>query len=51
MLDDGLVSGQHARLTRGAGGYDLEDLGSKNGTWVDNLRSTEAGRCACATAR
>jgi len=39
VLDDGLVSGRHARLTRGAGGYDLEDLGSKNGTWVDNLRT------------
>ena len=38
VLDDGLVSGQHARLTRGPGGYDLEDLGSKNGTWVDNQR-------------
>jgi transcriptional regulator with PAS, ATPase and Fis domain len=38
VLDDGLVSGQHARITRGPGGYDLEDLGSKNGTWVDNLR-------------
>ncbi|HEX3901211.1 MAG TPA: sigma 54-interacting transcriptional regulator [Polyangia bacterium] len=38
VLDDGLVSSQHARLTRGSGGYDLEDLGSKNGTWVDNQR-------------
>jgi len=38
VLDDGLVSGQHARITRGAGGFDLEDLGSKNGTFVDNLR-------------
>jgi transcriptional regulator with PAS, ATPase and Fis domain len=38
VLEDGLVSGQHARLSRGAGGYDLEDLGSKNGTWVDNQR-------------
>jgi transcriptional regulator with PAS, ATPase and Fis domain len=38
VLEDGMVSGQHARLTRGAGGYDLEDLGSKNGTWVDNQR-------------
>ena len=38
VLDDGLVSSQHARITRGAGGYDLEDLGSKNGTWVDNQR-------------
>jgi DNA-binding NtrC family response regulator len=38
VLDDGLISGRHARMSRGAGGYDLEDLGSKNGTWVDNLR-------------
>jgi DNA-binding NtrC family response regulator len=38
VLDDGLVSSQHARITRVVGGYDLEDLGSKNGTWVDNLR-------------
>ena len=36
MLDDALVSGHHARITRGAGGYELVDLGSKNGTWVDN---------------
>jgi transcriptional regulator with PAS, ATPase and Fis domain len=39
VLDDGLVSSQHARVMRGAGGFDLEDLGSKNGTFVDNLRS------------
>src|SRR5450755_349671 len=38
-LDDGLVSGRHARIGRGLGGYDIEDLGSKNGTWVDNLRT------------
>src|SRR3954468_14283622 len=38
VLDDGLISSQHARLTRGAGGFDLEDLGSKNGTWIDNQR-------------
>jgi len=38
VLDDGLVSSQHARLTRVVGGYDLEDLGSKNGTWIDNQR-------------
>jgi transcriptional regulator with PAS, ATPase and Fis domain len=40
VLDDGLISGRHARLSRGAGGYDLEDLGSKNGTWIDNQRLT-----------
>jgi transcriptional regulator with PAS, ATPase and Fis domain len=39
VLDDGLVSGRHARIGRGLGGYDIEDLGSKNGTWVDNLRT------------
>ena len=38
VLDDGLVSSQHARITRVAGGYDLEDLGSKNGSWIDNQR-------------
>jgi transcriptional regulator with PAS, ATPase and Fis domain len=39
VLDDALVSGQHARIWRGAGGWcDIEDLGSKNGTWVDNVR-------------
>src|SRR3954470_13748942 len=39
VLDDGLVSGQHARIVRGSGGYDLEDLGSKNGTFIDNVRA------------
>jgi len=39
VLDDSLVSGQHARIVRGSGGYDLEDLGSKNGTFVDNVRA------------
>ena len=38
VLDDGLVSGQHARITRASGGHDIEDLGSKNGTFVDNVR-------------
>jgi transcriptional regulator with PAS, ATPase and Fis domain len=44
VLDDGLISGRHARISRGAGGYDLEDLGSKNGTWVDNQRVTDKQR-------
>jgi transcriptional regulator with PAS, ATPase and Fis domain len=41
VLDDALVSGQHARITpgQGGGGWDLEDLGSKNGSFVDNLRA------------
>ena len=29
VLDDGLVSSQHARIVRGSGGYDLEDLGQQ----------------------
>ena len=41
VLADGVVSGQHARLSRVAGGYEVEDLGSKNGTWLDNARLTE----------
>src|SRR3954454_6379820 len=39
VLDDALVSSQYARIVRGSGGFDLEDLGSKNGTFVDNLRA------------
>ncbi len=42
VLTDGVVSGQHARLLRvPGGGYELEDLGSKNGTWLDNAKLTE----------
>jgi transcriptional regulator with PAS, ATPase and Fis domain len=33
-LDDALVSGRHARLQRTATGMVLEDLGSKNGTYL-----------------
>jgi transcriptional regulator with PAS, ATPase and Fis domain len=37
--DDTLVSGHHARIVpQPAGTFDLLDLGSKNGTWVDNAR-------------
>ena len=36
---DALVSSRHARITRQASGeYAIEDLGSKNGTFVDNVR-------------
>lgn len=34
-LDDSRVSRRHARLAPSAGGWRLEDLGSKNGTLVD----------------
>ena len=35
-LDDPLVSGVHARIVFQDGGYVLQDLGSTNGTMVDN---------------
>jgi len=41
VLADTIVSGQHARLSRVAAGYEIEDLGSKNGTYLDNVRLTE----------
>jgi DNA-binding NtrC family response regulator len=39
-LDDALVSGRHARLQRTAAGMLLEDLGSKNGTFLGGQRLT-----------
>ena len=41
-LDDALVSGRHARLQRTAEGLLLEDLGSKNGTFLGAQRVTGA---------
>ena len=43
VLNDTVVSGRHARLIRGQGGsgWEVEDLGSKNGTWLDNARLAE----------
>jgi transcriptional regulator with PAS, ATPase and Fis domain len=42
VLADPLVSSRHARVQRaGGGGHEVVDLGSKNGTWVDNVRVTE----------
>jgi predicted component of type VI protein secretion system len=35
LLGDPYVSGRHARLSRDAAGWWVEDLGSANGTWVD----------------
>jgi DNA-binding winged helix-turn-helix (wHTH) protein len=43
-LDASTVSRRHARLTVLAGGLQLEDLGSKNGTFCANERITEAVR-------
>jgi transcriptional regulator with PAS, ATPase and Fis domain len=44
ILNDTLVSGHHARIVKNAGGYELLDLGSKNGTWVDNVRVEDRAR-------
>lgn len=38
LLDDDYVSTRHARITRAPNGYQVEDLGSTNGTFVNNQR-------------
>jgi len=34
----GTISREHAELFQGDGGWQVRDLGSRNGTWVDGLR-------------
>src|SRR5258708_18325897 len=38
VLDDTTVSRRHATITRKAGGFELTDLGSTNGTFVNGRR-------------
>ena len=38
LLSDLGVSGHHARLYRGPEGYNIEDLKSRNGTWLNGTR-------------
>ncbi len=40
VLDDDYVSTKHARISKTPTGYVLEDLGSTNGTFVNNVRIT-----------
>ncbi|NDJ61619.1 MAG: FHA domain-containing protein [Chloroflexi bacterium] len=42
VINDPEVSRHHVRLTRGAGGFTVEDLGSTNGTFVNGQRITGA---------
>lgn len=37
IVDDRQVSRQHIRIARIADGFQIEDLDSKNGTWVNNV--------------
>lgn len=37
-LQEDAVSRRHARLFRGSSGWNVEDLGSTNGSWVNDLR-------------
>lgn len=41
VIKDAKASRRHCRLTRRSEGFALEDLGSKNGTWVDGKRIAE----------
>ncbi|RRC95416.1 FHA domain-containing protein FhaB/FipA [Schaalia canis] len=41
VLEDEYASSRHARLSPGEGGWWIEDLGSRNGTFVDDERLTE----------
>jgi DNA-binding NtrC family response regulator len=38
VLADTLISGRHARIAKAGAAYEIADLGSKNGTFVDNVR-------------
>jgi DNA-binding winged helix-turn-helix (wHTH) protein len=40
-LDSASVSRRHARIVVDGAGVSLEDLGSKNGTWINGQRATE----------
>ncbi|MDR1768499.1 MAG: FHA domain-containing protein [Propionibacteriaceae bacterium] len=41
VLDDDYVSTRHARIVAADGGYSVEDMGSTNGTFVNNSRVSQ----------
>jgi len=41
-IDDRAISRHHARLRRTAEGWDVLDLGSTNGTWLNGRRVSNA---------
>ena len=47
ILDDTMISGQHAKLKFKDGAWLLRDLGSTNGTMVDGRLTREIGRASC----
>ena len=42
VLDDPTVSRKHATIVAGEGGFDVTDLGSRNGTWLDGAKIAKA---------
>jgi DNA-binding NtrC family response regulator len=42
VIDDPTVSGRHASIVPADGGFDVKDLGSRNGTWLDGVALTQA---------
>jgi hypothetical protein len=40
VIDDPMISRHHARITQQGSAFLLEDMGSANGTWVNNVRIT-----------
>jgi DNA-binding NtrC family response regulator len=51
VLDDPAVSGRHATVRRAGGGFEVADLGSRNGTFFDGARIERAIVPAGATLR